>query len=96
MTPDNFKGLVEKAKSDATFFHNLVFDPEKILSGLELGRREKGALVALSPSEAIARLVGITSYCGNTCTSSCDNTCGGSCGYTTNRQVNWGWQENVR
>ncbi len=87
MDRDTFKQLVDRAQSDASFFHSLVFAPEKVIGELEVGRREKGALIAMSPAEVLARLIGVNSYCGNTCSSSCDNTCGGSCGYTTNLQA---------
>lgn len=81
-----FKQLVEKAKSDAAFFHALVFKPEDVIGKIDLDRTSKGAILAHSAAELVARLVGINQECGNTCTSSCDNTCGGSCGYTTNLQ----------
>lgn len=83
-----FAQLVDLAKSDAQFFHSLAFDPESTLQRLDfLDRRSKGALVAIDPGELVAHLVGVTQWCGNTCSSSCDNTCGGSCGFTTNLQA---------
>lgn len=80
-----FQSLVEKAKADPSFFHALIFTPEKVLDQVkELDRRGKGALVGQNPAALIARAIGVVQACGNTCTSSCDNTCGQSCGFTTN------------
>ncbi len=85
MDPKVFQSLVEKAKADPAFFHQLIFSPETIIGQVgDLDRHAKGALVGQDPAALIARAVGIARGCGNTCTSSCDNTCGGSCGYTTN------------
>jgi hypothetical protein len=85
MDQKQFADLVSKAKQDPKFLHSLIFSPlevSKELAGVD--RKALGSLIAQSPVELIARTVGITQYCGNTCTSSCDNTCGGSCGFTTN------------
>jgi hypothetical protein len=80
--------LVEEARSDPAFFHNLVFEPEKTLSKLSyLGRHEKGAIVAISPEDVIAGLTGLitgphgeAAICDFSCEPSCDDTCGaGSC-----------------
>ena len=88
MDPKQFKKLVEMAKADSKIFHSLVFEPEKVLDKVDfLDRNEKGALIAVDPGEIVAKLVGVTQWCGNTCTSSCDNTCGQSCGFTTNLQA---------
>jgi hypothetical protein len=86
MEQRQFTELVEKAESDPSFLHRMIFSPETLISELKgsLDRQALGALIAMQPAEIIARTVGISQYCGNTCTSSCDNTCGGSCGYTTN------------
>lgn len=86
MEHKQFAQIIKKAERDPKFLHKLLFSPEEIIAELKgsLGRGELGALIAKDPAEIIARTIGITSYCGNTCTSSCGNTCGGSCGYTTN------------
>lgn len=86
MEQRQFSELVKKAESDPTFLHRMVFSPETLISELKgsLSRAALGALIAKHPGEIVARTIGVTSYCGNTCTSSCDNTCGGSCGFTTN------------
>jgi hypothetical protein len=85
MDPKIFQDLVEKAKSDPAFFHQLIFAPEKVIGQItDLDRRAKGALVGQNPAALVARAIGVTQGCGNTCTSSCDNTCGQSCGFTTN------------
>lgn len=81
-----FAKIVEKAKGDPEFLHRLTFEPEKVIDELkgDVDRSVLGGLIAKEPAEIVARTMGISSYCGNTCTSSCDNTCGQSCGYTTN------------
>lgn len=85
MDPKVFQSLVEKAQSDPAFFHQLIFNPEKVIEQVsDLDRRAKGALIGQDPAALIASALGILQRCGNTCSSSCDNTCGGSCGYTTN------------
>jgi hypothetical protein len=84
-----FQSLVEKAKADPAFFHQLIFTPEKVLDQMgEMDRRTKGALVGQNPAALLARAIGVNQGCGNTCTSSCDNTCGQSCGFTTNLTAN--------
>lgn len=84
MNVEQYKSLMEKAKSDPKFFHALVFSPEKVLDELQqLDRRARGKIVGAEIEEIVAKIIGV-GYCGNTCSSSCDNTCGGSCGYTTN------------
>lgn len=86
MDQKQFAAIVSKAEKDPTYLHKLMFSPETMVAELKahLDRREIGGLIAKSPAEIVARTIGVTSYCGNTCTSSCDNTCGGSCGFTTN------------
>jgi hypothetical protein len=86
MDQKQFAELVSKAEKEPAFLHKLLFSPETMVADLQpsMSRVEIGALIAKSPAEVVARTIGVTSYCGNTCTSSCDNTCGGSCGFTTN------------
>jgi hypothetical protein len=84
---DALSAIIEKAKNDPKFFHDLVFNPEEALKGLEnVDRNTKGAIVAANPDSLIQIIVsGTVSWCDVTCTSSCGVTCsGGSCGYTTN------------
>lgn len=86
MDQKKFADLVARAEKDPQFLHNLVFKPEAVFGELskDFDRKVLGSMIAQSPTEIIARTIGVVQYCGNTCTSSCDNTCGGSCGFTTN------------
>lgn len=80
-----FKQLVEQAKSDPQFFHDLVFSPEKVIADLDyVDKKSKGALVAMTPEEVIGAAITELAGCDVTCTSSCGATCAQSCGYTTN------------
>jgi len=93
------KRLVEEAKNNPQFFHDLVFNPEKAIAKIDyLDRRIKGAIVATSPEGLIGSLVagpGRTNWCDVTCTSSCGQTCTGkSCGYTTNIVADFGGRIN--
>lgn len=82
------KRLVEEARKDPQLFHDLVFEPEKVIGKLTyLDRREKGAIVSLRPEDVIAGLAGlivgpggVAAVCTYSCNDSCDDTCGeGSC-----------------
>jgi hypothetical protein len=86
MDPKRFSSIIERAKSDPEYLHKLLFEPETLVADKEghLTRTEIGAAMSRTPSELIARAIGVLEACGNTCTSSCDNTCGQSCGFTTN------------
>jgi hypothetical protein len=84
--------LVNRARDDANFFHQLVFNPEEVLGKLDfLPRREKGMIVSLAPEDVIAGLAGLLvnsdltvadcgDSCGNSCTQTCDASCGSTCG----------------
>ena len=88
--------LIEQAREDPQFFHELVFNTENVLANLDyLDRTARGNLLAASPEEVVSGLVGgrVTGVgglplagCDVTCTSSCGATCNDSCGYTTNLQ----------
>jgi hypothetical protein len=69
--------IIERARSDPGFFHNLVFDPERAISDEPgLDRATRSRLIGIDPDELVAGLLGIT-HCGRTCGDiSCDNTCG--------------------
>jgi hypothetical protein len=83
--------LVRRARSDPSFFHQLVFKPEEVLGKLDfLDRREKGMILALAPEDVIAGLAGLivnpgggvaecTVSCNNSCTNTCDSSCGDTC-----------------
>jgi hypothetical protein len=83
--------LVKRARSDPSFFHQLVFKPEEVLGKLDfLDRREKGMILTIAAEDVIAGLAGLfvnpgggVAACGDTCGSgSCTNTCDSSCGHT--------------
>ena len=77
------KKLVARARTDPRFFHQLVFDPEKVIKGLTfLDAKTKAALLRVNPDTIIRNLVpGDAAECAGTCgAGSCDMTCGtGSC-----------------
>ncbi len=86
--------LMERARKDPRFFHQLVFDPEKTLAKVPfLSRQAKARLLAIRPENVIQLIIGKGSTCGDpTCGSgscgttcgalSCDQTCASSCGPT--------------
>ncbi len=86
MDQKKFAEILKKAEQDPAFLHKLTFKPEEVLAELRgtVDKATLGSIIAKEPAEIIARTLGITQACGNTCTSSCDNTCGQSCGFTTN------------
>lgn len=77
------KKLANRARTDPQFFHELVFDPEKVISGLSfLDQRSRQALLRVNPDTIIRNLFpGDVMECGGTCgDGSCTSTCGaGSC-----------------
>jgi hypothetical protein len=82
---DKFTQLVARARADAAFFHDLVFEPERALKDLEfLGARSAQAVRTPDPAAVVALAVGeLLTACGGSetcsCTSAtCDNTCGGN------------------
>ncbi len=83
--------LVEQAKKDPQFFHDLVFKPESTLRDLDyLDRSERANLVGAQPAEILGQLIGgkfnaeVKESCGWTCSDSCTWTCGTkSCSHTT-------------
>lgn len=93
MDNQTFSKIVQRAKDDPKFLHQLVFEPSAILSDLkDLSRPALGRMIGQDPLQLIATAVGVREGCGNTCTSSCDNTCGKSCGFTTNLQASVGME----
>jgi hypothetical protein len=62
--------LVEQAREDPQFFHELVFNTDNVLSGLDyLDRESKAELEAISPEEVIAAMISgqLMRPCGRTC-----------------------------
>ena len=85
--------IIERAKTDPAFFHNLVFDPERAISDQPgLDRATRSRLIGIDPDELVSGLLGIQ-HCSDTCGDlSCERTCGmrtcrltcaSSCGRTT-------------
>ncbi len=93
MTPrsDRMEGLatlIAKARSDAKFFHALIWNTESVLKDVDfLSREEKASLIRFSPEDLIVglatgRLVpgDPVATCGATCGASCGGSCGATCG----------------
>lgn len=87
--------LIEQARADPKFFHDLVYDTEKTITRIDyLTRREKAAILMIDPDRLVAGLIGkvnpggsvevcgvsCAGSCGATCMASCVGSCGGSCG----------------
>lgn len=79
--------LLEKARKDPEFFHDLVFAPRKALSRAKfLDRKTKARLLKVRPGSVMGALLPHAAPCGNdeTCSGgTCDNTCAESCGGVT-------------
>lgn len=87
----NFEGLsrlVEQAKSDPQFFHDLVWNTEKAIGSADyLSRNERAAILAIEPEDLVVglatggiRFTGEELSCGGTCGASCGASCGATCG----------------
>jgi hypothetical protein len=74
---DALEQIIERARTDQAFFHNLVFDPERAISDVPgLDRATRSRLIGIDPDELVAGLLGIR-HCSDTCGEiSCDHTCG--------------------
>jgi hypothetical protein len=85
---DGLERVVEQARKDPEFFHQLVWKTEEIVADLDyLSRREKSALLGVDPEDLIAGLAtgrlrpgDVVAECGGTCGASCGGSCGASCG----------------
>lgn len=67
MESNALQKLIDRARGDPQFLHALVFDTESVLKEIDyLDRGTKASLVAISPEEAIARIVGARSAVGTT------------------------------
>jgi hypothetical protein len=89
MKNESLEKLVNQAKSDPKFFHDLVWNTERILDSISyLSREEKASILSIKPEDLVAGLatgvigpgVGPISECGGTCGASCGGSCGASCG----------------
>jgi hypothetical protein len=69
--------VIERAKRDPAFFHNLVFDPERAMSDQPgLDRATRSRLIGINPDELVSGFLGIR-HCSDTCGDlSCERTCG--------------------
>jgi len=83
---EGLEKLLEQAKKDPQFLHNLIFNSEEAITKLDyLTKDQKASLIAISPETIFAGLTGLNRFgplevCGDSCTDSCGNTCGsGSC-----------------
>ena len=80
---EGLKRLVEQARSDPEFFHDLVFNPQKAISRAKyLDERTKLTLRRLNADILLRNLLpDKIAECGDTCgAGSCSSTCGsGSC-----------------
>ena len=58
MTDKGIHRLIEEARKNPQFFHDLVFDTEKVLAQIDyLSRLEKAAILAVDPDRFVAGLV---------------------------------------
>jgi hypothetical protein len=96
MADNGIRKLIEEARKNPEFLHDLVFDTEKVLTQIDyLSRVEKAAILAVDPDRFVAGLViggvfnpgGPVEGCGISCWGSCGgmscgDTCTGTCGGT--------------
>ncbi len=52
------KEILRKAENDPQFFHDLVFNPEKALEGIEIDRQLKGKIISTSPEDVFDTIIG--------------------------------------
>jgi hypothetical protein len=91
MRADILKRLVEQARKDSAFFHDLVFKPDKALSKMPfVDAATKTRLTAIRPEDVMTILLGnlAKDQCDPTCFGSCDFTCGVVSCSTTCGKVN--------
>ncbi|MGI4871135.1 MAG: hypothetical protein ACRYFX_08150 [Janthinobacterium lividum] len=87
--PQRMETLYDRAQSDPQFFHDLIWNTEKLLPALDfLTRQEKAALLAMEPEELLQRITSGRSTitgpadaldCGASCTVTCTMSCGATC-----------------
>lgn len=78
--------ILQQAREDASFFHALVFEPERVLPQLGfLDDHAKEKIGNINPGSLIAMIVGeISAGCDENTTCSCTSgTCDGTCGGST-------------
>ncbi len=87
--------LIEEARDNPQFFHDLVWNTEKTITAIDyLTRQEKASILAIDPESVVVGLVagarsrltieacGVScgGSCGGTCAASCVGSCAASCG----------------
>jgi hypothetical protein len=76
----DIKEIVERARKDPNFLHQLVFNPVEAAKGLKLTEEERTALAANTPEQLIGAVLSRAKGCGSTPT--CDSTCTATCTVT--------------
>jgi hypothetical protein len=87
--------LVQEAREDPKFFHDLIYNTESVVGRLDyLSRQEKAGILSIDPDSLIVGIAGrlrpggevevcgasCGGSCGATCAASCAGSCGASCG----------------
>ncbi len=84
--------VIDRARSDPEFFHQLVFDPDAAMENVPRDNALRAAIygiggetvfaVLLGASRALVEIDDCTGTCGSaSCTNTCgDRSCGGTCG----------------
>jgi hypothetical protein len=69
--------IVERARTDPQFLHNLVFNPTETAKGLRLTEEERQAIASSTPERLIGAVVSTLRGCGSTgtCVETCKQTC---------------------
>jgi hypothetical protein len=83
MDREALRRLVERARSDAEFFHKLVFDPETVLAELDIDRPTKGNILGLTPEQLIGFMTQPHPRSGEFGDQFCEPTCGNESCFTT-------------
>ena len=92
-TRDPLVLLMQRARKDPQFFHELVFNPKRAVSKITfLDRASKAKLLKIRPQAIVGALMGQRAACTDTCISgtcsqtcagqTCSETCYGSCRFT--------------
>lgn len=77
------KEVIERAKQDPQFFHDLVFKPAEAVKGLRLSPEERAAIAANNPEVLVGLAVGrLMAACGCTSAGTCESTCTATCTVT--------------
>jgi len=77
---DVIKEIVERARKDPNFLHQLVFNPREASKGLRLTEEERAAFAANTPERLIGAALAARAGCGSSPT--CEQTCTATCTVT--------------